>query len=851
MGFKYLLNKFTQGELDPRFLAEADYDGYRKAGRKARNVICLPQGGVKRRFGTVFEQEVTDGINPITDPTVVRLIEFESTLGHFDIIINADWTGQVAFDIHFHIDVIGPQQMVHILAPANTYTDAMIRQIRWVIDYDRIILLHKDVRPYELRVNTALIWTLSPITFQFFPTFDFTPQDDPLLLPTPNTPYTAPNVTFTPNLVAATTVTANIAVYTSNHVGGLYLGNSGVFRITGINGAGTVASGYALEDFASTAAIRGDLSALYERMWNDGEAIAAVPGPGPAPAGIPRLWPSRGCFYQSRLLLGNSPSLPGIAAASVVKEYFNFDDSSATPSDGWAVESNITGIDRIMDLVPNKSLTVITDKGTSATTILLNDPTTPSNVFLQTQGTEPSRDMDATILDNQILFADRAGNTIWSMTYDVPDTGYSVYNASILSTHLIRNPQWADIYDPAEVDGRYLLLINSDGTMAMLNSILDQNIRAWTLAQTTGSFIDVSSTSNTTKVLVRRKVGTGVLIEGDIDAAYNVTGGTDVVDGDENTFLAFRNITPDVLNAEGVAQILDNPYDYLLLGGEIPWTSMRFFFDDPAQQDVDLTFEFLTDTGAWEAFTPTTDTTVGFTQDGDITWTYADVSNWKAQPLIQTDKLYGDYQNLYWIRIRRNNENDLTYITLLEVLFNTQNRIYLERLSFDVFMDCQFESSSDIDGEVFSADVLAGQNAFVFADDFPLRTYYIDSDGNFDLGDNEGERALKIGLDYTVNLTPMPVGIIMGNGWHVYEPMHNIKMFVDFYESLGITMNGQGLPQFSPGAYLSEDVPVPVTDYYEIPTFGGWDPRFEFVISQSYPAPMTLLGVSYTVEINA
>lgn len=848
MGFKYLLNKFTQGELDPRFLAEADYDGYRKAGRKARNVICLPQGGVQRRFGTIFEQELSDGLNPITDPALVRLIEFESTVDDFDIFIRTDWTGQVAFDVYFTDPINGPTNSAHLLAPVGTYTDDMIREIRWVIDYERIILLHHDVRPYELRMTTPYVWALNPITFQFFPTYDFTPQDNPASLPTPNNPYTADNVTFTPNATNATTVTANIAVYTSNHVGGLYIGNSGVFRITGINGAGTVATGYTLEDFANTTAIRGDLSALYERMWNDGAAIAAVPGPGNAPAGIVRGWPSRGCFYQSRLVLANSPSLPAVAAASVVKEYFNFDDSSATPSDAWEVESNITGIDQIQDLVANKSLTVITNKGTSATTILLNDPTTPSNVFLQTQGTEPSRDMDATILDNQILFADRAGNTIWSMTYDIPDTGYSVYNASVLSTHLIRNPQWADIYDPPEVDGRYLLMINEDGTMAMLNSIADQNIRAWTLAQTTGSFIDVSSISNTTKVLVRRKVGTGVLIEGDISAAYNVTGGANVSEADDDTFIVFRNITAEILDNAGVA-VMGSNFDYLLLGGEIPFTAASFAFGFVAQQDLGLTFEFLTDTGVWEEFTPTADTTIGFTQDGDIIWTYEDVSNWKAQPIIQTNKIYGDYPNYYWIRIRRNNDAVLTEMTIVEILFNTQNRIYLETLSFNVYMDCKFVNKSDLNGFVQNAFTLAGQNAFVFADDYPLRTYYINSDGEFDLGDNEGERDLIIGLDFTVNVTPMPVGIVMGNGWHLYEPMHNVKMFIDFYESLGITVNGQGLPQFSPGLILSQDIPAPVTNYYDVPTFGGWDPRFEFVISQSYPAPMTILGVSYTVEI--
>ena len=77
MGIRDLVNKFTSGELDPKFIAEVDYDGYRKAARKLRNVVCIPQGGAQKRFGLTYEHVIMDGANYVTDINKVRLIAYE------------------------------------------------------------------------------------------------------------------------------------------------------------------------------------------------------------------------------------------------------------------------------------------------------------------------------------------------------------------------------------------------------------------------------------------------------------------------------------------------------------------------------------------------------------------------------------------------------------------------------------------------------------------------------------------------------------------------------------------------------------------------------------------------------
>lgn len=826
MGSRMLFNKFTAGELDPKFIAEVDYEGYRKAARKLRNVLAIPQGGATRRFGTIYETAIMNGPTFVTDPDLVRLIAYEHRNDEFYyIIIRPDMGSVVAFDIYLD-DVF----QTTVLAPANTYTEDMIREIRWVKDYERLILLHNDVPPYALNRLTINTWNIALIQFQYFPVYDFTYEDNPATLPTPNVPYWSAGVTFTPNAMAATTVTASTAVYTSNHVGGLFYGNGGVFRITAVNGGGTVATGFAIDDFTDGSAIRGDQAALLERGWNDGVAI------GGAPAGPVRGWPSHGTFYQSRLVLGGSPELPGTAYASVVNKYFDFDDSSSDPSSGWGVEIGVTGNDIIFDILATKSLILISNKGPASTSILLDTPTTPLNAFLNTQGSEGARNMNSVIIDNQVVYADRAGNTIWSMSYEVPDTGYNVSNASILSTQLIRNPRWADIFDPDNIDGRYYLLVNQDGSMAIYNTIAVENIKAWTLAQTTGSFVDVGCTANQAKVLARRKIISAV-VDGEIDGGYTV----------DTTFNAFRDVTV-TLNVGSGTTVMVAEGDYLLLGNEIEFTQVAITFGTASAINLALTFEFLNNLGTWEVFTPIVDGTLGFTQNGTITWAQEDLSNWGVNSITQTTLSYNELKSLYWVRIRRTEITSTVGAVIDQLSINTEDRIYMERLSFDVYMDSQTLRTSDMNGQVVGLFSLAGQNAFVFVNGFPDKTRYVQLDGTLTVDTANAD--ITIGLDYTVNITTMPVVALLQNGYSIYEPTHVEDLYVDVYQTLGMTVSGQNVPQVVPGAFMTDEVPVPFTGYYKIPTYGGWDARYEFVITQTYPAPLTLLGVSYTIEVS-
>jgi hypothetical protein len=834
MGFRNLINKFTAGELDPKFLGEVDYEGYRKGARKLRNVICTPQGAAQKRFGTIYEATISIGGTFITNEDQVRIIPFEYLSSEvYWFILKSNGVGGCALDVY--LDVNDDATFQQTINPFSTFTTAQIPDIRWVEDVNKLVFLHEAHIPVIVQRVAANNWTVNNVVFSFYPGEDYSSFDSP----TNN--YTNNGTTFTPNAVDATTITASTAVFTSNHSGiapnggGFFVGNGGIFRIMTVNAAGTVATGYSTEEFADTTAIPGSEAFLAERAWGDGSVI------GGAPAGANRGYPRHGAFFQSRLVLGGSPASPGTAYASEVKDYFSFDNSNTDPSTGWGVEAGVTGTDLIDDIVSTKSLVLLTNKGSSATSILVDTATTPTNVFLNTQGQEACRNMDAVILNNQVIYADFGGNTIWTMVYDIPDSGYSVFNASIISAHLIRNPQWAAVYDPAAIDGRYYLLINEDGTLAIYNSILEENIKSWTLAQTIGSFVDVGCVANAGMVLAKRQINTGATTTGLAQAVYTV----------DDEFYVFRNVTATIDAGTGTEVMLADD-NYLLIGNEIPFTRLAFVFGTPASADADLVFEFLTNTGEWEEFTPDTDTTLGFSQNGSITWTYAALSNWKAQTISSVDTVNGDGLVYYWIRIMRDNAAAITPPTINTMFINTAYRIHMERLSFDAVMDCTVTTTSNNLGIVSGLTYLAGQNVYVFANEFPLQTYYVSSTGTIEV-DFQGalitDADIVLGLDTPPVIVPMPVVSLTQDGYSVYEPKKIKAIYIDFYETLGLTAQGQNIPQVIPGNFMTDRVPVPVSSYEKVPWYAGWDPRVDVVLSQSYPAKMTIRGISYEVEL--
>jgi len=159
--------QFTSGELDPRLAARHDYDGYYKGAETLENVICLGQGGVKRRGGMKYIDTLTD--------TAVRFVTFEFNITQTYLLVFANAKMYVYKDgvKQTNLNSSGNDYI------ATPYNATQIGEIGVTQSADTLIVCHHSHAPRKIvRGGSHTTWTLSTITFPYYPTFDFNADYD-------------------------------------------------------------------------------------------------------------------------------------------------------------------------------------------------------------------------------------------------------------------------------------------------------------------------------------------------------------------------------------------------------------------------------------------------------------------------------------------------------------------------------------------------------------------------------------------------------------------------------------------------------------------------------------------------
>jgi hypothetical protein len=108
-------------------------------------------------------------------------------------------------------------------------------------------------------------------------------------------------------------------------------------------------------------------------------------------------------------------------------------------------------------------------------------------------------------------------------------------------------------------------------------------------------------------------------------------------------------------------------------------------------------------------------------------------------------------------------------------------------------------------------------------------------------------------MQYRPELIPMPLYAPTQEGDSLYAEKYVQDLFVDYVDSLylqaGFRPKLSDIPCLNLGAYtLGQSVP-PQTGIYKLRPRGSWEPRQEYVITQSQPGPMTIIGIGYNVEV--
>jgi hypothetical protein len=827
MPISQIQNTFTLGELDPLLISRVDFEGYYKGARKIRNALVVPQGGIKQRFGTTFVNIILDSNGTlITDETHVMFMVFSfSKTKQYLIVLHPFIESNMPATDMVSIDIYLDGVIVATLNPPDgvPWTVSQIDSIRYVRAPDRTLFIDNGTQPYQLiRGANDATWTIEAQPFVWLPQYDFSSKDGGVAV------YTGPTVTFTPSAVTGNvTITAtNATPFTSNHIGGVYVGNGGVLRITAVAST-TVASGFTIHDFINTSAIRGDRSLLTEPAWGNGG--------GPIP-GAARGWPRVGTIYQNRLIYGNTTTLPNALFASNVFTYNNFDDTEATDEKGFTYSLGSDSLDEITNLVGSTSLVAITTNSLFSTNVLSDTPLTPANVFLIEQNREGGNDCLAHVIDSQIVYVNFNSNTVLSVAFDLLQSRFETSEASLLAPHLIRQPREAAIYDnPIIAEGNYYLLVNGDGTLAAYQTLKNQNVSAWTLQSTQGDFLDICANRNQSYLFIRRQTQ-GV-------------GPNQQVWKTNIAFNAFTDITSQCNDTVTNVALYNKNLEYLLIGNSAPYLTVGVMLATPADVSLMPVFEYLSKTNTWiplNAF----DTTNGFTQDGIIQWTFADVIDWAPQTVNNVDRKF-------WIRIRQ--DNALVTVEPIEMLLtcDKQETINLEQLDFAYLLDSVYTVIADANGLIGGLTYLSGQQVWLLLQTF--NTYnvhaghafgpkFVDNMGFIDMGPDFANQTFIVGIDAPTQIIAMPPVAQFNSGINVYLPKYVQSLFVDFYLSAGLIVAQREIPVLKVGMPML-DIPLTlITDFFEISPYPSRDPRVEIPITRTGPYPFMIIGLGYKVD---
>jgi hypothetical protein len=228
-------------------------------------------------------------------------------------------------------------------------------------------------------------------------------------------------------------------------------------------------------------------------------------------------------------------------------------------------------------------------------------------------------------------------------------------------------------------------------------------------------------------------------------------------------------------------------------------------------------------------------------------WAPRDISE-NTSVHVPPDSVHGT-ETKFWMRIRRNTETLVTTPIEDSLFINIGNRVYLENIDFDQPMDSAFITQSDSNGLVTGLNHLIGQQVYVLANTIPEGPYFVSATGTITLRNpSETTDSVQVGINFIPEVIPMPLVVTEQSGVNIFQQKLIKQIFIYYYNSIGILVNGQEIPTLQVGSLVLDQIPIPVTGFYDLTPMRGWDPTAENVITQSLPLPFTVIGIGYIVE---
>ena len=171
---------------------------------------------------------------------------------------------------------------------------------------------------------------------------------------------------------------------------------------------------------------------------------------------------------------------------------------------------------------------------------------------------------------------------------------------------------------------------------------------------------------------------------------------------------------------------------------------------------------------------------------------------------------------------------------------------YLEKLDNTIYTDSALVIASHTGSTVVNLDYLEGETVKVKLGG-AVQSDAVVSGGSITLDRAADAEAVEVGLGFNPLIKTMPVNDSFGDGPTLNREKRIVRCTINRYQSLGILVNGERIPDRQLDVDAFDAVPSPSDDVTEI-YLHGWSKTAQVEITQTDPVPMTILALDLEVS---
>jgi len=522
MGMKLVQTNFSSGEIGPLMDMRHDTGAYANGARRLRNVSVLNQGGITRRPGTEYLATLNGRARLIpfefssTEQYIFAFgdqrLDVYSTAGALvQSITSCPWTTSILFSMTYSqaADVMilcSPQMPTQVIRRTSSTTfsrtafaftpavnNELIYQPYYKFADDAITLsasgttgsvtlttsaafftasyVGTRIRWFGIEIEITAYTNSTTVTGTVKGELRGTYDIDPLKTTDGNSEVEVTHVNH--GFVTGTSVTLSginaFAGLTKAHLNGTFtitVINDNVYKYTAGGSANASADGGGPNAHFSG-------NNLPTRNWDE-PAFSTVRG-----------YPGCVTFHEGRLWFGGSYSQPDSLWASKIGQFFNFSVGDALDNESIQVSVGSDDISSVLHLVSNRHLQIFTATSEFYVPRVSQSTITPGNITIARQTPYGCAAIMPLPFDGATVYLQATRSAIREFLYTDTEQAYSAPMLTLLADHLIETPNDMNIlFGTEDRPEQYLLVVNSDGTIACFHSARSERLAAWSLWET-------------------------------------------------------------------------------------------------------------------------------------------------------------------------------------------------------------------------------------------------------------------------------------------------------------------------------------------------------------------------------